>query len=220
MCIMSLKRYNGSLWGDLGTRKRYTGTEFKELKFGKRYDGHSWVELWSSVGTYTKTYELSDYDTYYLKHSSNAEQKWKGQFAQGCADSDFPNLCYGAMLFFPLEQIAEDLSGSVIDSISIYLERVAQPHGMNNGSLLIHYGSKLTSPPSTWDGTDSGDADAGTPTLGLGQGSWFPLNIAVGEGLRDGRVTFLSMNASNRTGIYYYILFNASKTKLKITYTK
>ena len=44
---MSIKRYTGTSFVEVGSRKRFNGTAWVALSFGKRWNGSAWVDLWS-----------------------------------------------------------------------------------------------------------------------------------------------------------------------------
>lgn len=224
---MSIKRYSGSDFTDVTTRKRYDGASWTELTIGKRYDGANWVDLWDSSSsgdtdnettTYTKTYSLSSAQIYW--GSGNKDN-------QSDSVIDLIVGSYGGtkattrrtLMFFPLSTIKNDLAGATISKVELYLQRRNTAHGNATSSLHAKYGA-YTSAPTTWTGTDSGNADSGTPTFTRGQAKWISLNVAIGNGLRDGTIKCLALDADTNYNMAAYGRYIRSVTKLRITYSK
>lgn len=224
---MAIKRYSGSAFVDAATRKRWNGSAWVDLTIGKRWDGSKWVDLWSSSGgggdtptvkTYTKTYNLSSAQIYW--GSGNKDN-------QSDSVIDLIVGSYGGtkattrrtLMFFPLSTIKSDLSGATISKVELYLQRRNTSHGNASSSLYTKYGT-YSSAPTTWTGTDSGNADSGTPTFTRGQAKWITLNAAIGNGLRDGTIKCLALDADTNYNLSAYGRYVRSGTKLRITYKK
>jgi hypothetical protein len=91
---------------------------------------------------------------------------------------------------------------------------------MGTSSLYAKYSISYSSAPTTWDGTDSGAADSGTPTFTHGQAKWITLNNSIGTGMRDGSVKCLCLDADTNYDLSAYGRYVRADTKLRITYTK
>lgn len=226
---MSIKRYSGSAFADVTARKRFDGASWTDLTVGKRYDGANWVDLWdtssdsddsaaSTPQTYTKTYSLSSAQIYW---GSGNKDNQSGSIIDLIVGS------YGAskstsrrtLMFFPLSTIKSDLSGATISKVEMYLHRRNTSHGNASSNLHVKYGT-YSSAPTAWDGSDSGAADSSTPAFTRGQAKWVTLNNAIGEGLRDGTVKCLALDADTNYNLAAYGRYVRSETKLRITYTK
>lgn len=224
---MSIKKYSGTAFTDVSSRKRWNGSAWVDLTVGKRWNGSAWVDLWSvtptptptpTPTTYTKTYALSSAQIYW--GSGNKDN-------QSDSVIDLIVGSYGGtkattrrtLMFFPLSTIKSDLSGATISKVELYLQRRNTSHGNASSSLYAKYGT-YSSAPTTWTGTDSGNADSGTPTFTRGQAKWITLNNAIGNGLRDGTVKCLALDADTNYSLSAYGRYVRSSTKLRITYKK
>lgn len=227
---MAIKRYSGSTFADVAARKRFNGSNWLDLTIGKRWNGSSWVDLWSEdssgsgdtggteAKTYTKEYKLSSAQIYW---GSGNKDNQSGSVIDLIVGS------YGGtkattrrtLMFFPLATIKSDLAGATISKVELYLSRRNDNHGTATSNLHVKSGT-YSSAPTTWTGSDSGAADSGTPTFTRGQGKWITLNVAVGNGLRDGTIKCLALDADTNYNMAAYGRYIRSSTKLRITYKK
>lgn len=224
---MSIKRYSGTAFVDVATRKRWNGSAWVDLTIGKRYDGSAWVDLWSSSGgggdtptvkTYTKTYNLSSAQIYWGSGSKDNQSGSVIDLIVGSYGSS-KSTTRRTLMFFPLSTIKSDLAGATISKVELYLSRRNDSHGSATSNLHVKYGT-YSSAPTTWTGADSGAADSGTPTFTRGQAKWITLNNAIGNGLRDGTVKCLALDADTNYSLSAYGRYVRSSTKLRITYKK
>lgn len=224
---MSIKKYSGTAFTDVSTRKRWSGSAWIDLTVGKRWSGSAWVDLWSSTPeptptptptTYTKTYALSSAQIYWGSGSKDNQSSSGSDCIVGSYDGTKAKT-RRTMLFFPLSTIKTDLTGATISKVELYLHRRNDNHGSAISSLYVKYGN-YASAPSTWDGSDSGNADSGTPTFTRGEDKWITLNNSIGTGLRDGTVKCLILDADTNYNLSAYGRYVRSEVKLRITYSK
>lgn len=223
---MAIKRYSGSDFAEISKRKRWDGSSWVDLNVGRRWDGSKWVDLWSSSGggdtptvqTYTKTYNLSSAQIYWGSGSKDNQLGSVIDLIVGSYGGS-KSTTRRTLMFFPLGTIKSDLSGATISKVELYLSRRNDSHGSATSNLYVKYGT-YSSAPTTWDGSDSGNADSGTPTYTRGQGKWITLNNAIGSGLRDGTVKCLALDADTNYSLSAYGRYVRSATKLRITYKK
>lgn len=219
---MGIKRRTSSAWTDAAVLKRYTGTGWVDVSTSRRYNGKEWVPLWRPTGTYTGTYEPVEYASYYTASSQRIdagipEINGMPAIIQGSGNGkESGNI--STMVFFPADRIKEDLYDSQIISASLQIRCYRSVAPVAGTYLLLHYGGGLEGCPDTWDGTDSGDADSGTPRVYEDTVVSVQLNTAVTNGLRDGTVKFLAFNSSGLPDYMYYGLFDASYLRLNIQY--
>ena len=227
---MSIKRYSGTAFADVSARKRYDGSKWVDLTVGKRYNGSTWVDLWTSgttppvdpdpptVQTHTKTYNLSSAQIYWGSGNKDNQSGSVIDLIVGSYNNS-KSTTRRTLMFFPLSTIRKDISGAEISKVELYLSRRNDSHGVATSNLYVKYGT-YSSAPSTWTGTDSGNADSGTPTFTRGQSKWITLNTAIGNGLRDGTVKCLALDADTNYSLSAYGRYVRSSTKLRITYKK
>lgn len=223
---MSMKRITGGAATSLSTYKRFANGAWQTLTIAKRYDGAQWVNLLPessedttpSVAIYEKTYSLSSAQIYWGSGNQDNQSSSTGDLIQGS---------YGAssattrrtLLFFPISQIMEDLQGAQIVSCELYLKRLSTSHGTASAYCRVKTHA-YTSEPATWTGSDTGHADSGTPSFTRGQGKYITLLSSVAEGMRDGTVKGLALDADSNYQLASYARFARSGTKLRITFTK
>lgn len=227
---MAIKRYSGSTFADVASRKRFDGTNWVDLTIGKRWNGSSWVDLWSEdssgsgdtgdteTKTYTKTYNLSSAQIYWGSGSQDNQSSSVIDLIVG-SHGGTKATTRRTLMFFPLSTIKSDLAGATISKVELYLHRRNTTHGNASSSLYAKYGT-YSSAPTTWTGADSGAADSGTPTFTRGHAKWITLNNAIGNGLRDGTVKCLALDADTNYNMAAYGRYVRSETKLRITYKK
>ena len=226
---MAIKRYAVTSFSDVSSRKRFDGTSWVELVIGKRFDGTSWVNLWSGSSTPDKPVEPTEQTYIKTYNLSSAQIYWGSEKKDNQSDS-VVDLIVGSysgsksttrrtLLFFPLSTIKSDLSGATISKVELYLHRRNTTHGNASSSLHVKYGT-YSSAPSTWDGTDSGAADSGTPTFMRGESKWITLSNSVANGFKNGTVNCLALDADTNYNMSAYGRYVRSETKLRITYKK
>lgn len=224
---MSIKKYSGTAFADVSARKRWNGSAWVDLTVGKRWNGSAWVDLWSTTPeppptptptTYTKTYSLSSAQIYWGSGSKDSQSGSVIDCIVGSYDGTKAKT-RRTMLFFSLSTIKSDLAGATISKVELYLHRRNDSHGSATSNLYVKYGN-YASAPTTWDGSDSGAADSGTPTFTRGQAKWITLLNSVGDGLKNGTVKCLILDADTNYNLSAYGRYIRSDTKLRITYTK
>ncbi len=221
---MAIKRYSGANFADITARKRFDGTNWVALSVGKRYNGSNWVELWSdtstdtdAVTTYVKTYAVSSSANYW--GSGNKDGQYPNLLIQGSHGSTLATT-RRALMIFNRTQIAKDLSGAKIVSVRLRLQRVNTAHGASGAASIYVKTHDNSSLPAVWKGSDSGNADSGTPTIARGETKWISLNNSVAEKLCSGEITGLALDADSNYTTAAYIKFNKATTLLEITYKK
>ena len=221
---MSMKRFTGSGFSPLSTFKRWTGSAWQTLTTAKRYDGSRWVDLLDGggdSGTITKTYALSSSQIYWNGGSQDNQKDTSGVLIHGTWTGGLSN-SRRSLLWFD-GAIAADLQGATIKKVELYLYRENSSHGTSSAANIYIKTHDYSTKPSKWTGADTGAADSGTPTLKRGAGAWFTLLNSVGEGLRDGTVKGIALDADSSTSISAYIRFirtGSYAPKLRITYMK
>lgn len=223
---MSMKKYNGSTFTEVTSRKRFDGKQWTDLTIGKRFNGINWIDLWSTATvpdtpteqTYTKTYKLSSAQIYWGSGNQDNQSSSVIDMIVG-SHGGTSSTNRRTLLFFPLSTIQSDLSGATVSKVELYLHRRNTAHGNATSSLYVKYGT-YSSAPSTWNGTDSGVADSGTPTFTRGEAKWITLLNSIGTGFRDGTVKCLCLDTDSNYNMAAYGRYIRSETELRITYKK
>lgn len=221
---MSMKRYTGSAFSALSTFKRWTGSAWQTLTTAKRYDGSQWVDLFEGGGgggETVKTYSLAQSQIYWNGGSKDNQKDTSGVLIHGTWNGALSS-ARRSLLWFD-SAISTDLQGATIEKVELYLYRENSSHGVSGAANVYLKTHNFSTVPSSWTGADTGAADSGTPTLKRGAGAWFTLLNSVGEGLRDGTVKGIALDADSSTSISAYIRYlrtGSNAPKLRITYTR
>lgn len=214
---MAIKAHNGTAFAAVQNVKIHNGAGFEDVSQVKAYTKGAWQKIFPTSQTYTKTYALSDAEIYW--GTGGKETGYSSQLIVGSYSSSNAT-ARRSLMFFPLSQINSDLEGADIVSVELYLKRLNTTHGEANCYTCIKTHS-YSSAPSRWEnGTDTGNADSGTPVFTRGQAKWVTLLASVGNGLRDGTVKGLCLDADSNYALSRYGRFDRSAVKLRITYTK
>ena len=220
---MSIKRRTGSSWEKTGAIKRFTGTEWVEASTACRRTDGQWIDIWQPSGSFTSSYELSDYASYRIATGERITDmptcNGVPVLMQGSPDES-SNTIVSTMMFFPTELMRNDLHDATLNYAVLELTCVDMSAPGVPGYLLLHYGSGYSECPAEWDGTDSGDADSGSPTVMFSRTSTYNVSLNVVKGLLDGSVDFLALNAISRRDYSYYMLFDASSARLILHYSR
>ena len=219
---MGIKRRKSSEWTDVTVLKRCTGSGWIDITTSRRYNGREWVPLWRPSGTYTGTYAPTEYASYYMAGSERItsgipEAGGMPVIIQGSGSGRSDSIV-STMIFFPIDDIREDLYDAQIISVSLSVLCVQASTRITGAYLLLHCGGGLDHCPEEWDGSDGGDADTGTPRVYENETFSVALNNAVAEGMRDGTVKYLAFNAAGLPDYRYFGLFDASCLRLNIQY--
>jgi hypothetical protein len=229
---MSIKKYSGTAFSEVSARKRFSGGSWNDLTLGKRFNGSAWIDLWNTstisepetetpaptVTTYTKTYQLSSAQIYWSSGSQDNQSSSVTDLIVGSYGGN-SSTNRRTLLFFPLSAIQSDLSGATVSKVELYLHRRNTSHGNSSSNAYIKYGT-YSSAPSTWNGSDSGAADSGTPAFARGEAKWIILLNSVGTGMRDGSVKCLCLDSDTNYNLAAYGRYVRSDTALRITYEK
>lgn len=214
---MAIKARNKTDFAAVSDVKIRKNGSFESLKQVNAYADGQWKKVFPSSQTYTKTYAISDGEIYWA--TGGKETSYSTQLIVGSYNSS-KSSCRRSLMFFPLSQIKADLEGAEIVSVELYLKRLNTTHGEGNCYTCIKLHGYST-PPTRWDdGPDLGAADSGTPVFTRGQGKWVTLLDSVGEGLRDGTVKGICLDADSNYALSRYGRFDRASAKLRITYTK
>lgn len=215
---MAIKIHNGTQFKDISDVKIKNGAAFSDVARVKTKVGGAWQTVWerNTAKTYTKDYAIGSTQIYW--GTGGKEDDYKDQLIQGSYNSSLAT-SRRTLMMFPASTIAADLSGATIVSVQLYLKRVSSSHGNESCALCVktHNYSSL---PSRWDGTDTGNADSGSPSFTRGQAKWITLSNSVAEGFRSGTVKGLCLDADATYSMGHYGRFQKSGTVLRITYTK
>ena len=216
------RRRSATEWTDAILLKRYTGSDWTDVTVSRRYNGSEWKPLWRPAGTYTGSYTPTEYASYYMSDSQRITSGIPSAngmpvIIQGSSTGKASGIV-STMLFFPSDTIMDDLYDSTILSASLELTCIRSSSSVTGTYLLLHYGGGITACPQTWDGTDSGDADSGTPRIFENGTVSVALNSAVSAGLRSGKVKYIALNAAGLSDSRYYGQFDASSVRLNIQY--
>lgn len=219
---MSITRRTNNGWEKVNTLRRYTSNGWQNVTTAKIYHDNQWMTAWRESGTFSKTYYPTEYASYNIASTKRVTDitvtNDMPRMVQGSPSNTYGSII-STMIFFPLETIRNDLHDATISNVYLYLKRLSTRDDFPHGYVLIHYGGGFESCPENWDGSDSGDADSGTPYMTPDESKRITLNRAVGEGFRDGSVTFISLNAIGRKEGSCYNEFDASYTRLTINYS-
>lgn len=215
---MGIKTHNGTAFADVTDVKVHNGTAFETPSAVKVFNGTDWENVWpdeSAKETITTSWNVSAIWTYL--NSGSIQTAHKNDPIQGSYDGTAAN-ARRSILLFNYASIQAALSGAVIKKVELYLKRLNTSHGTSTAYTCVkmhNYASK----PTTWKGTDLGDADSGSPSFTRGQSKWITLLNSVGEGLRDGTVKGLCLDADTNYALSRYIKYD-DDIRLRITYTK
>lgn len=214
---MAIKTYNGTGFVSVSAVKVKDGTEFSDVKQVNAYKDGKWQKVFPTAKQYTKTYSLSEAEIYWGtggKETGYSSQLIVGSYGGG------NQTARRSLMFFPVSTVKSDLKDAQIVSVRLYLKRLDTTHGEEDCHTCIKT-HNYSSAPSRWEnGTDSGNADSGTPTFARGEGKWVDLLNSVGEGLRDGSIKGLCLDADSDYTLSRYGRFERSSVKLRITYSK
>lgn len=214
---MAIKTYNGTDFASVTSVKIHKDGSFEDISQVNAYKDGQWQRVFPTAQAVTKIYSLSDAEIYW--GAGGKETAYSTQLIVGSYGSS-KSTVRRTLMFFPLSQIKEDISGAQIVSAELYLKRLGGTHGEANCHTCIKM-HNFASPPARWeDGSDSGAADSGTPIFTRGQGKWVPLLASVGEGLRDGKIKGLCLDADANYSLSRYGRFDRASAKLRITYIK
>lgn len=220
---MSIKRMTANGWHRSGTFKRYTGTEWATTSTACRREGGQWIDIWQPSGSFTKSYELTQYASYTMANGQRVTNvplhSGTPVLMQGSSTGKTSDIV-STMMFFPTELMRNDLHDATLNYAVLELTCVDMSAPGVPGYLLLHYGSGYSECPAEWDGTDSGDADSGSPTVMFSRTSTYNVSLNVVKGLLDGSVDFLALNAISRRDYSYYMLFDASSARLILHYSR
>lgn len=216
-----MKRYNGSGFTSLSTAKRFNGSSWVPITIAKRFNGSKWINLLDGeTGRLTKTYPLSMSQIYWNSGGQDNQSDTANSLIHGTWTGSLSN-ARRSLLWFDGDFMS-DLQGATIEKVELYLYREGGTHGASTGYAQIkthNYSEK----PSKWTGPDAGAADSDSPTVKRSTGAWLTLLNSVGEGLRDGTVKGIALDADNSTKISDYIRYVRKGTnapRLRITYTR
>ncbi len=214
---MAIKTHNGTAFTSVSAVKVKDGTGFSDVKQVNAYKDGEWKKIFPMAKQYTKTYSLSGAEIYW--GTGGKETGYSTQLIVGAYEGN-NQTTRRSLMFFPVGTIKSDLKDAQIISVRLYLKRLDTAHGEADCCTCIKT-HNYSSAPSRWDnGTDSGAADSGTPTFARGQGKWVELLTSVGEGLRDGSIKGLCLDADSDYTLSRYGRFERSSAKLSITYSK
>ncbi len=214
---MAIKTYRNTDFAEVTAVKVHNGTDFSDVSAVNVYTGGAWKKVFPTSQTLTKTYSLSSAEIYW--GTGGKEKSYPAQLIVGSYNSSRAT-ARRTLMFFPLTTIMKDLNGTSIVSAELYLKRLNTAHGEAKCSTLIKTHS-FTSAPARWeDGADTGNADSGTPVFARGEGKWVPLLVSVGEGLRDGTVKGICLDADSNYSLSRYARFERASAKLRIKYIK
>lgn len=214
---MAIKANNGTAFDTVTAVKIHNGESFADVARVNACVNGEWQKIYPTSQTLTKTYSLSDAEIYW--GTGGKETDYQTQLIVGSYGGTKAT-ARRTLMFFPISQIMEDLAGAQIVSVELYLKRLDVTHGGTSCNTVIKLHG-YSSPPARWDdGPDLGSADSGTPTFTRGQGKWVTLLNSVGEGLRDGIIKGVCLDADANYDISRYGRFSRSSARLRITYTK
>lgn len=193
------------------------GAAFSLLKAVRVKISGAWQTVWQAVTQkqYTKDYAVSASQIYW--GTGGKETDYASQLIQGSYASSL-STARRTLMLFP-SAIAADLEGAQINSVQLYIKRLSSSHGTEKCALSVkkHAFSSL---PSRWEGNDGGSAMSAPVTLTRGQAKWITLLPSVGEGLKNGTVKGLCLDADDSCSLGSYGRFEKSSVRLRITYTK
>lgn len=215
---MAIKTHNGTAFADVTDVKVHNGTAFETPSAVKVFNDTDWENVWPTeipTETFTTTWNVSGIWTYL--NSGSIQTAHKNDPIQGSYDGTAAN-ARRSILLFDYAAIQAALTGATIEKVELYLKRLNTTHGTATAyacAKIHNYAAKQT----TWKGTDLGDADSGSPSFTRGQSKWITLLNSVGDGLRDGTVKGLCLDADTNYALSRYIKYD-DDIRLRITYTK
>lgn len=215
---MGIKIMTASGFEDVVDIRLHNGTDFESVQQVNVYDGEEWEKVWPTTTktTVSSTYSISSAQIYW--GTGGKEDDYTSQLIAGAYNAS-QSTSRRSLIIFPYAKIASDLAGAEIEKVELYLKRLNTEHGTKSCSVYIKK-HNYSSVPTRWDGTDTGAADSGTPTMLRGEEKWLTLLNSVGEGLRDGTVKGLCLDTDSNYAIAAYGRFERASAKLRITYSK
>lgn len=116
---MSIYVYDGTEWGEINDIKRYIGGEWQSAELS-RYTGSEWQLLWPCHFESSFEYAM---DGFAVFRDRGATQVQSNYIRVGNATGTAVNNCYHSLLFFPVEQMKQDIAGGTVLRASLSLTR-------------------------------------------------------------------------------------------------
>lgn len=210
---MTMHAFHAGAWRTITQPSVYHSGAWRTIKNGYVMHSGVWREFYTQATAQTHLYYPTDTQAY---RSTGAQRTDVGsRLYQGYYSSTYGE--HRSMLMFNYSQIQSDLAGHTISSVNI---RLSSDHFYNGdySSVLgvtrlgMHNITATTAPATfyesaaynsaygdelTWYGGYAGARD---------QTNWFTIPNAIGEALRDGSGTGLTMYAHSTSSLYYQYL--------------
>lgn len=216
-----------------GGTDMHIGVFFIASENGTKYYGTPQARIWvEDIGTalnegtwtptvpakqqYTKTYSCIDSSSF----QSDGDNRGVAECYQGYYSSTNGNQF--SLIAFDYSQIQNDLSGSTIDKVELYLNN--NHFYLNNGGEALIGTHNESSVSGDHPSSDVLDDRISTPFFAKGEAKWVTIPNSIGEALRNGTRKGIALGpaSSNSNNDYGYFAGNgqSGEPRLRITYTK
>lgn len=218
---MGINRYQNGSWTEIDDLKYRREGEWQSAELS-RYGPEGWELLWPCHFTYTKQYSLSSFVVF--KGKSTQTQISKDYLVIGCSDTPSTAYMHETLMFFPMDELAADLSGSSILKASLQLRRLPKQAADGNNTASINVGYSLSGvDPTATDNTWSRKYTLLTDKpvkFTRGQTQDIPISTAAVTALLNGRADCLCL--PTESAFTYttsgYAFFDPESTVLTVTY--
>ena len=218
---MGISRYTGGAWQEITDLKARSGSSWQTAEL-RRYDGTDWELLWPCHFTYTKEYALSSFVV--TKGKTPPAQVSGVRLITGNRQTSSASGLYDSLLFFPVEEMAADLTGAQINKAVLTLKRAAKDINDGESTASIMIGCALsgvdpTRTDNTWDRRYT-ELISDYASFAFGQKKSVTISTAGVTALLDGTADCLCLPTTSRYtyGVGGFGYFEAEQTVLTVTY--
>lgn len=218
---MGIYRYQNGSWVEINDLKYRKDGAWQSAEL-KRYGANGWELLWPCHFTYTKKYRLSSFVVF--KGRYDQTQISRDSLVTGSSSSASSSYVHDTLMFFPMDTLVSDLTGSSILKASLQLKRLANQPNSGESIANINIGYSLSgADPAANDNTWSRDYTLLTDTAVqflYGQTRDIPISTAAVSALVNGNADCLCLPTVpkymyNTSG---YGFFDPASTVLTVTY--
>ena len=218
---MGINRYENGSWKEINDLQCLRNGEWQTAEL-RRYDGTEWEQLWPCHFTLTKQYPLSAFIV--TSRRSSPQQVSSDYLVTGASSTASTNYVHDSLLFFPMDEMAADLTGADILKASLQLKRLPKQDddGQNTASITIGCalsGADPSATNNTWS-REYTDLIGSTVNFNRGQTKDVAIDTAGVTALLSGNADCLclptgTLQTYNTQG---YAFFDPAATILTVTY--
>lgn len=116
---MSIYVHDGAEWSEINDLKRYVGGEWQSAEL-RRYTGSEWQLLWPCHFEYSAQYTMEAYAVFNYQGEKQVQSSY---VRVGNSTGTAVNNCHDSLLFFPVEQMRQDMGSGSVVSASLTMTR-------------------------------------------------------------------------------------------------